>query len=264
LHSHVGSVKALLALDGKKSIVTGAGSGIGRAIAFGLAEYGSDVALLGRTLRKLTETKKEIEQRYSAKALDVRVDVSSSTQVQDAVGRVLDVFGRVDVLVNSHGIGQWVKAEEMKEEDWDKMIDTNLKSVFLMCQAVGRDMIKRKHGKIINVASISGQIANRPQPQAHYNAAKAGVVMLTKCLAFEWAKYNINVNSISPGYTITPLVDDLLKTRPEYVDHWKGLVPLGRFADPMDMVGAAIFLASDASNYATGHDLVVDGGYTIW
>ncbi|RLE97264.1 MAG: short-chain dehydrogenase, partial [Thermoprotei archaeon] len=117
---------------------------------------------------------------------------------------------------------------------------------------------------IINIASMSGSIVNRPQPQAHYNASKAAVIMLTKSLAAEWAKYGINVNSVSPGYTLTPLVENLVKTRPEYADLWKTLIPMGRFAKPMDIVGAVVFLATDAARYITGHDLVVDGGYTVW
>jgi len=125
-------------------------------------------------------------------------------------------------------------------------------------------MIERRYGKIINIASMSGSIVNKPQPQAHYNASKAGVIMLTKSLAAEWAKYNINVNSVSPGYTLTPLVDNLLKTQPEYADYWKPLIPMGKFAEPKDIVGAVVFLASEAASYVTGHDLVVDGGYTVW
>jgi len=152
----------------------------------------------------------------------------------------------------------------MSNEDWNKMMDVNLTGVFIMYQAVGQYMIKRHYGKIINIASMSGRIVNRPQPQAHYNASKAGVIMLTKSLAAEWAKYNVNVNSISPGYTLTPLVENLVRTKPEYADQWKNLIPLGRFADPADIVGAVIFLASEAASYITGHDLVVDGGYTIW
>jgi len=152
----------------------------------------------------------------------------------------------------------------MSEKDWDRMINVNFKGVFLMCQAVGRYMIRRRYGKIINIASMSGRIVNKPQPQVHYNVSKAGVIMLTKSLAAEWAKYNVNVNSVSPGYTLTPLVRDLLKNQPEYAEYWKNLTPLGRFAEPADIVGAVIFLASEAANYITGHDLVVDGGYSIW
>jgi len=258
------SVKNLFLLDGKKAIVTGSGGGIGSAVAYGLAEFGVDVALLDINAQSLERVKKELEERFPVNVLAVPVDVRSSEEVEKAVNTVVEDFGRIDILVNCHGVAQWSRAERMNEKDWDRLIDVNLKGVFLMCQAVGRYMIKQRYGKIVNIASMSGRIVNKPQPQAHYNASKAGVIMLTKSLAAEWAKYNINVNSISPGYTLTPLVENLLKTQPEYADYWKPQVPMGRFAKPLDIVGAVIFLASEAARYVTGHDLVVDGGYTVW
>jgi len=258
------SVKDLFKLDGKKAIVTGAGSGIGRAIVLGLAEYGVDIALFGRTSEKLTNVQKEIEKKFPVKTLAVHMDVSDSKQVEDSVNQVIREFGQIDILVNSHGIGQWVKAEEMTEKDWDTMMGINLKGVFLMCQAVARQMIKQNHGKIISISSISGSIANRPQNQAHYNTAKAGVLNLTKCLAVEWAKYNINVNCVSPGYTLTPMIERRFKTNPEIVELWKSFVPMGRVGEPIEMVGAIIFLASEASSYVTGANIIVDGGYTLW
>ena len=258
------SVKELFSLKGKKAIVTGAGGGIGSAIASGFAEFGADVALVDINAESIEVLKEKLERAFPVKVLAVPADVCDIKQVESAVNKVIDAFGRIDILVNCHGIGQWCPAEEMSEEDWDKMIAVNLKGVFLMCQVVGRHMIKQRYGKIINIASMSGSIVNRPQPQAHYNASKAGVIMLTKSLAAEWAKYNINVNSISPGYTLTPLVENLLKNNPKYAEYWKSLIPLGRFARPIDIVGAVLFLASDAASYITGHDLVVDGGYTVW
>jgi len=258
------SIQNLFRLEGKKAIVTGSGGGIGGAIAKGMAEFGVDIALFDINLENITNLKRNLEENFSIKTLAIPVDVCRSEQVKKAVKRVYEEFGRIDILVNCHGIGQWSPSEEMKEEDWRRMLDVNLTGVFLMCQAVGRVMINQRYGKIINIASMSGSIVNKPQPQAHYNASKAGVIMLTKSLAAEWARYNINVNSISPGYTLTPLVEDLLKQRPQYADLWKPLVPMGRFAKPEDIVGAVIFLASDAASYITGHDLVVDGGYTIW
>ena len=255
-----GSIKNLFRLDGKKAIVTGSGGGIGGAIAEALAEFNVDTALFDVNLESITRLKKKLEEDFSIKALAIHVDVCDSKQVKEEVKRVYDEFGRIDILVNCHGIGQWSPAEEMSEKDWKRMLDVNLTGVFLM----GRFMIKQRYGKIINISSMSGSIVNRPQPQAHYNASKAGVIMLTKSLAAEWARYNINVNSISPGYTLTPLVENLLKQQPEYAEMWRPLVPLGRFAKPKDIVGAVIFLASDAANYVTGHDLAVDGGYTIW
>jgi len=258
------SIKRMFTLDGKKAIITGAGGGIGSAIASGFAEFGVDIALFDLDLEKITDLKGALEENFHVKVLAIQVDVCNRKQVEEAVSLVLRNFGQIDVLVNCHGIGQWVPFEDMSNEDWNKMMDVNLTGVFIMCQAVGRYMIKRHYGKIINIASMSGRIVNRPQPQAHYNASKAGVIMLTKSLAAEWAKYNVNVNSISPGYTLTPLVENLVRTKPEYADQWKNLIPLGRFADPADIVGAVIFLASEAASYITGHDLVVDGGYTIW
>ncbi len=256
-------VKEMFMLNGKKAIITGAGGGIGGAIAYGLAEFGADVALFDLNIKGIENLKETLEESFPVKVLAIPVDVCDRKQVEDAVNIAVESFGHVDILVNCHGIGQWVPFEEMDEREWDRMINVNLKGVALMCQAVGRCMMKRRYGKIINIASMSGRAVNRPQPQAHYNASKAGVIMLTKSLAVEWAKYNINVNSVSPGYTLTPLVNKLLNSRPEYANYWKALIPLGRFAEPVDIVGAVIFLASDAANYITGHDLVVDGGYTI-
>jgi len=267
------SVKEMFTLDGKKAIVTGGGGGIGSAIAHGFAELGVDIALLDRNAESINILKRELEERYPVKVLAMPLDVCdpelsklsrASKVVEDAVNTVIGNFGQVDILVNCHGIGQWSRAEEMDEKDWDRMIEVNLKGVFLMCQAVGRHMIERRYGKIINIASISGRIVNKPQPQAHYNASKAAVIILTKSLAAEWAKYNINVNSISPGYTLTPLIENLLKTQPNYADHWKPLIPLGRFAQPIEIAGAVTFLASEAASCITGHDLVADCGYTVW
>jgi len=258
------SIEELFNLKGRKAVVTGGGGGIGSAIASGFAEFGGDVALVDLDAERIETVKGELAKSFSVNVLAVSADISNIIQVEAAVDGVIDNFGRIDILVNCHGVGQWSSIEEMDEKDWDRMMNINLKGVFLMCQAVGRHMIKRKYGKIINIASMSGRIVNKPQPQAHYNASKAGVIMLTKSLAAEWAKHNINVNSISPGYTLTPLVENLLKNRPEYADYWKPLIPLGRFAKPSDIVGAAIFLASEAANYVTGHDLVLDGGYTVW
>jgi NAD(P)-dependent dehydrogenase (short-subunit alcohol dehydrogenase family) len=258
------SVRDLFELKGKRAIITGAGSGIGRAIALGLAEYEVDLALFGRTAEKLIKVQKEIDEKFSIKSLVVNMDVSDAKQVEDSVNRVITEFGKIDILVNSHGIGQWVKAEEMAEKDWDTMMNINLKGVFLMCQSVARQMIKQNGGTIVTISSISGSIANRPQNQAHYNTAKAGVLNLTKCLAVEWAQYNIKVNCVSPGYTVTPMTERRFKTNPEIVEMWKSLVPMGRMAEPIEMVGAVIFLSSDASSYITGNNIVVDGGYTLW
>jgi len=258
------SIRELFSLDGKKAVVTGGGGGIGSAIAYGFAESGADIALVDLNAESIGALRDELQQKFPVHVLPVPADVSIVEQVEAIVNRIVESFGCIDILVNCHGLGQWSPAEEMNGKDWDRMMDVNLKGVFLMCRSVGRHMIKRRYGKIINIASMSGSIVNKPQPQAHYNASKAGVIMLTKSLAAEWARHSINVNSVSPGYTMTALAENLLKSKPEYADYWKPLIPLGRFAKPIDIVGSVIFLASDAASYVTGHDLVVDGGYTVW
>jgi|YelNatPaOPRAMG01_1025707.scaffolds.fasta_scaffold27004_4 NAD(P)-dependent dehydrogenase (short-subunit alcohol dehydrogenase family) len=259
-----GSFREMFSLSGKRAIVTGGGGGIGAAIVHGFVELGAEVAIVDLNSEGMDSVRRELINKFGVEVLTITADVCNIAEVRSAVDQAIGRLGHVDILVNCHGIGQWVPSEEMEEKDWDKMVDVNLKGVFLMCQAVGRHMMRRGRGKIINIASMSGTVVNKPQPQAHYNASKAGVIMLTKSLAAEWARYNINVNSVSPGYTLTPLVENLLKNKPEYADYWKSLIPMGRFAKPSDIVGAVIFLASDASDYVTGHNLVVDGGYTIW
>ncbi len=257
-------IKGLFNLNGRKAVITGGGGGIGGAVALGFAEFGVDIALIDINPDGMKSVEERVKSISNVDILTVKADVCVLEEVEEAVDQIIGRFGHIDILVNSHGIGQWSPAEEMEERDWDRMLDINLKGVFLMCQVVGRHMIKRRYGKIINIASMSGSIVNKPQPQAHYNASKAGVIMLTKSLAAEWARYNINVNCVSPGYTLTPLVENLLKEKPEYMDYWKPLIPLGRLAKPIDIVGSIIFLASDAASYITGHNLIVDGGYTIW
>ena len=258
------SIKEMFSLKGRKAVVTGGGGGIGSAIAFGFAEFGADVALLDLNITSIEVVKSKLEAKFPVKVLAIRADICDLKQVETAIKRIISEFGHIDILVNCHGVRQWSPAEEMDEKDWDKMLNVNLKGVFLTCQVVGRHMINRRYGKIVNIASMSGKIVNKPQPQLHYNASKAGVIMLTKSLAAEWAKHNINVNSVSPGYTLTPLVEKLLESKTNYVDYWKPLIPLGRFAKPIDVVGSVIFLSSEAASYVTGHNLIVDGGYTVW
>jgi len=265
MNKEITPFKSLFDLSGRTAVITGGGGGICGAVAIGLKEFGvSKIALIDISQERMRKVADTMLRRFDYEPLLLKVDVTDKEQVDKAVSKIIQEFNVIDILVNCHGIAHWSEAENMREEDWDKMISINLKGVFLMCQAVGRHMIKRRRGKIINIASMSGIIANRPQPQSHYNAAKAGVIMLTKSLASEWSRYNINVNCISPGYVLTPLVEEFLKSSPEYGDFWKTLIPLQRFAKPEEIVGAVIFLASDASSYVTGHNLVIDGGYTIW
>ncbi len=248
-------------LDNRTAFVTGGGQGIGRAIALALAEAGASVAIMDineKTAKKVAEEIKELERD----SLVYVEDVTVAEDCQKAVQMILDKWGKLDIAVNNAGIGDWANAETYPEDRWMRVINVNLKGVFLCAQAVFKAMAPKKYGKIINIASMSGHIVNRPQNQSAYNASKAAVIHLTRTLAAEWAPYGIRVNSISPGYIRTPLVES-----PEVrnlVPKWLEWIPLGRLGEVSDIQGAAVFLASEASDYITGHDLVIDGGYTVW
>jgi len=253
-------VLSMFKLEGDTAIVTGGGQGIGRDIALGMAEAGADVVVLQRHLEIAEETAQDIR-KLGRKSLALKVDVSNPSEIADMVRTVKDKFGKIDILVNNAGVGGWVRAEEMSVEEWNRVIGINLTGVFVCCKHVGNEMIKQKRGNIINISSISGFIANHPQEQCHYNAAKGGVNTLTKCLAYEWAKNNVRVNAIAPGYVETPLLKEASQ---DYLDQWASMNVQKRIADPEEMKGVAVFLASRAASYITGHVLVADGGYLIW
>ena len=250
------SVREMFELDGKVAAVTGGARGIGRACADALQEMGARIALLDILEDRLEQAAREMGDG----ALGIACDVTDKAAVTAAFDRIGGELGRLDILVTSAGICIWAKGEEMSEEEWDKVISINLKGIFLCCQAAGRMMIPQESGAIINIASMSGSVVNRPQAQSAYNASKAAVMHLTRSLAAEWAPHNIRVNSISPGYTLS----ELTRQFPEHFDGWMPYIPMGRMAEPEELVGAVVYLASDAASYTTGHDLVIDGGYTVW
>jgi sorbose reductase len=249
-------------LDGKTALVTGGGQGIGRGYVHALAEAGASVAIVDinpTTARQVSEELREL----GRKSIWIEADVTIANDAKRMVEAVVKEWGKLDVAVNNAGCTIWSKTEETTEEDWDKVIDLNLKGVFLCAQAEARVMIPQKHGKIINTASMSGSIVNRPQSQVSYNSSKAGVIHLTKSLAAEWATHGIRVNCISPGYILTALVNKI----PEVAQHlpfWTELTPVGRLGQVEDLQGAIVFLASDASDFMTGHNMVIDGGYAVW
>lgn len=253
---------ALFNLSDQVALVTGAGSGIGQRIAQGFAQVGADVACLDRREDDgLKETQALIE-AAGRKALLITADVTDKAAVADAVARSKRDLGPLSVALNAAGIANANPAEEMELDQWQTMMDINLTGLFLSCQAEAKAMLARGKGSIINIASMSGVIVNRGLKQVHYNTSKAGVIHLTKSLAMEWVDRGIRVNAISPGYTATPM-----NTRPEMVHQTKLFeeqTPMGRMASVDEMVGPAIFLASDASSYCTGVDLLVDGGFCCW
>lgn len=247
-------------LKDKVALVTGAGRGLGRQFALSLADAGADVVIA--ELNPETGRKVEAEiQETGSKALFVQMDVADQDSVKSAVEEAIEEFGRIDVLVNNAGISIWDNAENMSREDWQKVLDVNLNGVFYCCQAVGRIMLEQGSGSIINIASMSGTIVNVPQLQANYNTSKAAVVHLTKSLAVEWAKRGVRVNSISPGVMHTEMVQELFED-PAYGGVWFERTPMGRPGKIDELNPLVIYLASDASSYMTGSDIIIDGGYS--
>ncbi|MEX2541696.1 MAG: glucose 1-dehydrogenase [Trueperaceae bacterium] len=249
-------------LAGRTALITGAGRGIGRAIADLLAAAGADVAI-AEFDGKAGRTAAEELGRTGAKAASYELDVRDPEQVRDVVANVVDDFSRIDVLVNNAGIVYNTAAEEIADTEWRDVLDVNLNGAFWMCREVGRHMLRKEAGVIVNIASMSGLVANKPQPQVHYNVSKAGVIMLTKSLATEWAGRNVRVNSVSPGYIGTALTKRGM-ANPAWAETWVSMTPMGRVGEPLEVARAVLYLASDASSYATGTNLVIDGGYTSW
>jgi len=255
------TVKQLLDLTGRVAVVTGGSIGLGRQIAEGLAEVGANIVLRARKQERCQQAAEEI-QRLGVKALALACDVKNRASIQDAVEATLSEFGHIDILINNAGISWSAPAEEMSLEDWNKVIETNLTGTFLCAQAVGKIMIRQGRGKIINIASVAGLGGAPPElPAIGYHASKGGVISFTKDLACKWALHNIQVNAIAPGWFPTHMSNRVLE---HHKDLFLSQIPMRRFGGEHDLKGAAVFLASDASDYVTGHVLVVDGGQSAW
>jgi len=253
-------VKSLqrFSLEGKVAIVTGSSRGIGRAIATGLAGAGAAVVVNGRNAESVKAVAEAIMDGGGA-SLPVTADVSKAAGVENLIQKTVERFGRLDILINNAGISPYYKsAETMTETEWDEVMAVNLKGVFLCCRAAGRVMIPQKSGRIINISSIAGQVA-LPRLIA-YCAAKGAVERITRVLAVEWAPHHILVNSIAPGWVETDLTKGL-RENPALQDALIRQVPLARFGKAEDIVGAAIYLSSDAASYVTGGTLCIDGGW---
>lgn len=249
-------------LTGQTALITGAGRGIGLATARRMAAAGADVIIADYIVENGEKAAAEIE-AMGVKSMFIEVDVRSSQSVDRMAATALAAFPDINILVCNAGIAQGIAAEECSDEDWLNMIATNLNGVFWCCRAIGRHMLARGSGAIVNTASMSGMISNTPQPQAHYNAAKAGVILLTKSLAGEWASRGLRVNCVSPGYIDTDMTKPAMQN-PDWYPTWLAMTPQERVGEPEEIAQAIFYLASPGASFTTGTNLVVDGGYTSW
>ncbi len=252
-------------LAGRTALVTGAGQGIGRGFAHALGDAGAAVAVVDIQAECAQRTVKELQAK-SIESLAIVADVTKKADVMRVIAEVVEKWGALTIAVNNAGVSAWVDSELMTDQAWRSLMALNLDGVFSCAQEEAKAMFKSGYGKIINTASMSGHIINTPQKQSAYNISKAGVLHMTRSLAAEWAPRGVRVNSISPGYTVTPLVEKLLET-PEgkaIVPEWLKRVPAGRMADVTDLQGAVVFLSSEVSDYMTGGDILIDGGYCAW
>jgi NAD(P)-dependent dehydrogenase (short-subunit alcohol dehydrogenase family) len=251
------SYSPLTPLDGRVAVVTGGARGIGLEAAKALQENGAKVVIVDINTEAGEKAAKELGTDF------VRTDLTRSAEVNRLAAEVRSKHGRIDIAFNNAGIAVNAPSEECSDEDWHKVININLHAVFYCCREFGKAMLEQGKGSIINTASMSGIISNTPQPQSAYNVSKAGVIMLTKSLAGEWAKRGVRVNSISPGYIGTEMTKHGM-SNPEWQADWLKFTPMGRVGEPREVATAVVYLASDASSYFTGSNLVVDGGYTCW
>jgi len=247
-------------IRGQAAIVTGASSGLGVTFAETLAERGVNLVIAARRYEKLVQVAENLSSRYGVKVVSVKVDVSQEEQVVNMVTVAIDKFGSIEILVNNAGIGSLSPSVDMRLEEWKKVIDVNLTGVFLCARTVAREMIKKKYGKIVNIASIYGAVGDI-FPTAPYYASKGAVINLTRALAIEWAHYKINVNAIAPGFFPSEMTEPVFKDE-NALKYILSRTPLGRTGEPLDLKAAITYLASPASDYVTGQTIFVDGGWT--
>ena len=244
-------------LDGKKAFVTGSSKGIGKGYAKALLEAGADVAIMARNLEQTERTAHELS-KIGGKVIALRCDMANPDDIENMLGEVERAFGRIDIAVNNAGVCINKNTDVMTLDEWKYVLDVNLTGVYIASKGAAMRMMNTGGGNIVNTCSMAAHIIPEPQYHCAYSASKAGLVHLTRSFAAEWAPKNIRVNSISPGYTVTELTSDVISP------HWTERVPMHKIATPEDMAGALIYLASDASAYTTGVDILVDGGFCIW
>ncbi|KAJ5206435.1 Short-chain dehydrogenase/reductase SDR [Penicillium cf. griseofulvum] len=246
-------------LTGKVAVVTGGARGIGLEVSRGLAEAGANVALIYHTSNAADTIAVEIASTNNVRAAAYKANVAIQSEIEAVVQQIARDFGQLDIMVVNSGIASSIAAEDYTPDQWSEIMKVNLDGAFYSAQAAGRIFKEQGHGNIIFTASVSATLVNLPQKQAAYNASKAGVVQLSKCLSVEWVDY-CRVNCISPGYIATEILDGFPK---EWRDKWFDLIPAKRMAESYELKGAYVFCASDASSYMTGANLVIDGGYTL-
>lgn len=247
-------------LTGRTAIVTGAGRGIGRALAVGIANAGAKVAVVARTAADLEGVVQEIEQKGGT-AFPIAADLTGAGVADEVVAKTIEALGGLHILVNNAGMNIRKKALEVSEEEWDRVMDLNLKATFQLSQAAGRVMCEQKYGRIVNIASVGGIVALRTG--VAYGSSKAGVIQMTRILALEWSKFGVNVNAIAPWYFRTPLTEGVLSDE-TFLQEVLQRTPSGRIGEVEELVGPVIFLASDAAAYISGQTLAVDGGMSVY
>ncbi len=254
-------LKKLFSLEGKVVLITGGAQGIGKVVAEHIAAVGANIVIFDQQEEKAKAAAEAIAQEYQCKAMAIGVDVTKPEKIAAAIKKADAEMGKLDLLFNNAGIVLHKSSLDLTPDEWFKVINVNLNGIFFVAQAFGRYLISHnKQGAIVNTASMSGTIVNFPQQQASYNTSKAGVVQLTKSLAVEWADKGIRVNCISPGYIFTELTSFV---RQDWQDIWKELTPFKRMGKPEELAGAVIYLLSDSASFATGTDLIIDGGFTL-
>jgi NAD(P)-dependent dehydrogenase (short-subunit alcohol dehydrogenase family) len=242
------------------AIVTGASSGLGITFAETLAEQGANLVIAARRYDRLVKIAKDITKKHNVKVVPVKTDVSQELQIIQMVKTTVEKFGSLEILVNNAGVASLSPSVDMSMEEWKKVIDINLTGVFLCARTAVREMIKKKYGKIINIASIYGAVGDI-FPAAPYYASKGAVINLTRALAVEWAPHKINVNAIAPGFFPSEMTEEVFKDK-QALQHILSRTPLGRTGEPLDLKAALVYLACPSSNYVTGQTLFVDGGWT--
>ena len=249
-------------LKSKVCLVTGGAGGIGEEICKALLDAGAKVILADIDEKKTYKLTKKLSSKHK-NIYSYKLDATSLESIISLKNKLIKKFNKIDVLVNAIGICKNKDAAKVTKEEWDEVMNINVNSMFYLCREFGKIFIKRKSGCIVNIGSNSGLIVDRPQPQASYNASKAAVHQLTKSLACEWAKYNIRVNAVAPGYVATKMTL-LGRSKPNWFKYWIDMTPMKRLAKPSEVASAVLFLSTDSSSYCTGTILSVDGGYTSW